>query len=127
MGDGTVVRVSTEMLRSSEITEYIPTVTIRWGLTPGLRIYDECAEVNQIPVYVYEVTLKGLKDFDGEIDVAIASGDQLIETTLTLKVTGVGGIDPRIVDDSSGSSLIIVGAILALVILLGAGFLIARK
>ena len=82
--EATIKRVQT----LATIVDFKPTVTRVFDpLAYGLYRYVETAEETIVPVYVYEITLSGSGDFDGDITVTAHFGDNKIEKQIRVKIT----------------------------------------
>ncbi|MCL2143184.1 MAG: hypothetical protein FWH44_02880, partial [Methanomassiliicoccaceae archaeon] len=93
---------------------------VRVTLLPGDHRYVEEGTTELVPVYLYEVTLSAVDDFDGVVDVDIRIGGMRAERFIGVHIAGSVG-------SSDDSAVIILGvAVLAFVALLGAA-VVMRK
>ncbi|MCL2143183.1 MAG: hypothetical protein FWH44_02875 [Methanomassiliicoccaceae archaeon] len=127
VGDGTVVSVSIRQV-SVDRTVYASTVT----KVLDLDVYGDYRwEENGGYGYEYEVTLTGLREYSGPIDVDIGSGATARNSSLIMQIGDptVGPvIEPAAASDDSDNTtvIIVVAAVLVFVALLAVGFIIRK-
>jgi len=77
------------------VTEYNSTVTkVCDPLAFGGWKYQEQGVYTKAPVYLYEVTLKGLKAYEGDMDISIRIGGVTYTGKMNVKIKGIAILPP---------------------------------